>query len=86
MSPRLKKIALQTRASTMISSKKSLSLSSSSSSTVTLANLWQKIRTFHSGSRARGTFIERDKTSLKSIESFLLLEAEAQILPAVPIT
>lgn len=30
--------------------------------------------------------MERDKTSLQSIGSFLLLEAEALILPAVPIT
>lgn len=83
----LETIALQTRASTVVSStQKSLSQSSSSSSTVTLAKLWQKMRTFHSGSRARSAFIERDKSSLQSIGSFLLLEAEARILPAVPIT
>lgn len=50
------------------------------------SHLWQKTRSFHSGSRARSTFIERDKTSLQSIGSLLLLEAEALILPAAPLT
>lgn len=58
----------------------------SSSCMVTLAKLWQKTRTFHSGSRARSTFTEGDRGSLQSIGSLLLLEAAASILPAVPST